>query len=118
MSTTPFPTCDPAQGIRIGDGTAGSMNTICNPYLRSDIRNVADVVNILMPFLYGIAGIILFLVIIWGGYDILFSAGNADKVNGGRMKVTSGLIGFVLLVLAYLLSQVIAYVFGLSGGIF
>ncbi|MCX7996202.1 MAG: pilin [Patescibacteria group bacterium] len=115
QNTTPFPTCNPGQGLRIGENAA--TNSICNPYLRGDIQNIGDIVNIVLPFLYGIAGVILFLVIIWGGYDILFSAGNADKVGAGRMKIISGLIGFVLLVVAYLLARIFAYMFGLSGGI-
>lgn len=105
--------CKPGQG----GSTTINGQTICNPLLGPNINSVADIINIILPFLYGIAGVILFLIMIWGGYDFLLSQGDPEKVEGARGKITAGIIGFVLLIISYVLVKIIAYVFGLQNGI-
>lgn len=81
------------------------------------INNLSDVVNKLVAFLIPVAGIILLLVLIWGGYDYLISQGNPEKIKGAQAKITTGIIGFVLLVVAYVLVRLITKIFGLDIGI-
>lgn len=82
------------------------------------IEKLSDVVNIVLAFLYPLAGILLFFYLVRGGFDFLTSGGNEEKVKSGKAKITSALIGFILLVVSYLIVRLIAYVFGLGGGIF
>lgn len=82
------------------------------------INNAGDLINVLMTFLVPFAAIILFFVLLWGGYDFLSSAGNEDKINTAKAKITAGLIGFFLLVSSYLIVSLIAQIFGLGGGLF
>lgn len=81
------------------------------------INTVGDLINTLMKFLIPLAGIILLLVLIWGGYDFLMSGGNPEKVKSAQAKITTGIIGFVLLVLSYLIVRIISFIFGLQTGI-
>jgi hypothetical protein len=90
---------------------------IKNPLLRSDITSLGDLINIGVAFLFPLAGVILFLIVIWGGFDFLFSQGDPDKISGARMKIFSGIIGFALLVIALLLVRILMYIFGLNAGI-
>lgn len=76
---------------------------------------VSKVVN---TFLIPLAGIILFLVLIWGGYDFIISRGNPEKVKSARAKITTGLIGFILLIVSYLIVRLLSEVFGLGKGLF
>jgi len=106
------PTITPgAVGLTIGG------QTLSNPLLNPNIRTIGDVVNLILPFLYGIAGIILFFVILWGGFNILLSGGESEKLESGRMQITSGIIGFVLLAVSFLLARLVTYIFGLGNGI-
>lgn len=82
------------------------------------INNVADLVNKVLSVLIPFAGIILLLVLIWGGYDFMMSQGNPEKIKSAQAKITTGIIGFILLAISYLLVRVIAVIFGLGGGIF
>ncbi len=82
------------------------------------INTIGDLINRILPFLTAFAGVILLFVFIWGGYDFITSQGNADKVKSAQAKITTGIIGFVLLIISYLLVRVIAKIFGLEGGIF
>ncbi|OGK38963.1 hypothetical protein A3F34_02860 [Candidatus Roizmanbacteria bacterium RIFCSPHIGHO2_12_FULL_44_10] len=82
------------------------------------ISSLSDVVSLVLQFLYPLAGLILFFVLVWGGYGYMTSGGVPEKVDGARGKITSGLIGFFLLVLSYFLVRFISFIFGLGEGIF
>ncbi len=82
------------------------------------INNIADLINRILPFFITAAGIILFFVFIWGGYDFISSQGNAEKIKSAQAKITTGIIGFVLLIVSYLLVRLIVRIFGLGEGIF
>lgn len=79
---------------------------------------LSDIIGLILTFLFPLAGVILFFIIIWGGYDLLMSEGEAEKLEAGRNKITSGIIGMVLLVLSYFFVRVIGFVFGVGGGLF
>ena len=98
-----------AQNINIGG------QPISGPL--KDINTVGDLINRLLSFLIPLAGIILLLVLIWGGYDFLMSGGAPDKIKSAQAKITTGLIGFFLLAFAYLIVKIIAFIFGVETGI-
>lgn len=98
-----------AQQVNIGG------QTIEGPLV--GITNLADVINRVIDFLIPIGGIILLFVMIWGGYDYLMSAGQPEKLKNAKGKITTGIIGFVLLVFSYIIVKLIAKIFGLDSGI-
>jgi succinate dehydrogenase hydrophobic anchor subunit len=76
---------------------------------------VSRVVNF---FLIPISGVILLLVFIWAGYDFMTSEGNPEKIKLAQAKITTGIIGIVLLVLAFLIVKVVELILGIRTGIF
>ncbi|HLC94520.1 MAG TPA: hypothetical protein VJH96_03055 [Patescibacteria group bacterium] len=76
---------------------------------------VADVINQVMKFLYPFAGILLFIYLVWGGYDYLLSGGSPEKVKAGKAKITSAFIGFILLILSYILARLAGKILGITG---
>jgi len=95
------------QNLTVGD------QAITGPL--DSINTVGDVVNRLTSFLIPLAGIILIFVFIWGGFDFLTSQGSPEKIKSGGAKITAGLIGFILLVLAYFITNLLAKIFGFNG---
>jgi len=85
--------------------------------LDSRINTLGDLVNRVLTFLLPMAGIVLLFVLIWGGYDYMMSQGNPEKIKSAQAKITTGLIGFFLLISSYLVVRVIAAIFGLDQGI-
>ena len=81
------------------------------------INTIGDLVNRIVQFLIPLAAVILLLVFIWGGYDFMMSQGNPEKVKSAQAKLTTGIIGLVLLLMAYALVRLISSIFGLGGGI-
>lgn len=80
-------------------------------------NNIGDIVNNVVPFIMTLAGIILFFVLMWGGLDYVTSQGSPEKLKNANAKITAGVIGFVLLVLSFLITRVLAYIFGVGQGI-
>jgi TRAP-type C4-dicarboxylate transport system permease small subunit len=76
---------------------------------------ISRVVNV---FLIPIASVILLLVFIWAGYDFMMSEGNPEKIKSAQAKITSGIIGLVLLISAFLIVRVVELILGFRSGIF
>lgn len=81
------------------------------------INNLSDVVNKVVQFLIPLSVIVLLIVFILGGYDYMMSQGNPEKIKSAQAKITTGIIGFILLLISYLLVRLISLIFGLGGGI-
>ncbi len=82
------------------------------------VSTLGDIVNKIVSLLIPLAGIILLFVLIWGGYDFMMSRGQPDKLKGAQAKITTGIIGFVLLIFAYAIVKILTSIFGLGEGIF
>lgn len=86
--------------------------------LDPDLKTIGDVVSKVTAFLIPIGAVILLFVLILGGYEFMLSQGSPDKVKAARDKITTGIIGLVIMVFAYTITQLIAYIFDLDGGLF
>ena len=69
-----------AQEIELPDGTR-----IQGP-LRSEISNVGDIINAVMPYIFAIAGMALLVMLLSAGFSFLTSAG--DPKNTGCQLVS------------------------------
>lgn len=103
------------QTLNIGEG--GGAVSIKGP-LDSSVDSLGGMITKALSFIMPMAGIALLFVLISGGYDYMMSQGNPEKVKAGQAKITSGIIGFILLIASFLIVRVIAVIFGLGGGIF
>ena len=61
----------------------------------------------LLKSVIGIAGGIAFLLMLWGGFQIITSTGNPEKLNKGKEILTSAIIGLVVIIFAVFLLQLI-----------
>ncbi len=64
-------------------------------------ETIAGVVNIVLGFL----GILATLMIIFGGFSMMISGGNADKKKGGQNAAVAGAIGLIIVLTAYAISR-------------
>lgn len=90
---------------------------ICGPVeIDGGEVTLATIINqLLYKLIFPIAGVLLFLYLVWGGYEFLLSGGNPERVKSGKAKITSAIVGFILLVFSYLIARLIALIFGLEG---
>ena len=75
---------------------------------------IADIFSALIPYIYVVAGLILLFLIIIGGIGLMTAAGNSDKIKAAQGKITAGLIGFLIIFVAYFLMQILEVVLGIK----
>jgi hypothetical protein len=68
-------------------------------------------------FVFPIAGIILFIMLIWGGVAIITASttGQQNKIDMGKKRITAALIGFLILFASYWILQLVESVLGIGG---
>jgi len=76
--------------------------------------NLGSVISTLLPYIFTLAGLILFLVIIFAGFTMFTSAGNPDKIKKAGQQLTLGIVGFVIIFASYWIAQLVGSIFGLS----
>jgi uncharacterized membrane protein len=72
------------------------------------------IINRLLPFALFIAGLILFVILIVGGFSMLTSAGSPEKMKAAQGKITSAIIGFIIIFISYWLMRILEIIFGIS----
>lgn len=75
---------------------------------------ITHLINYLLPTIFYLAGLILFVMLIVGGFGMLTSGGNPDKMKAAQGKITSAVIGFVIIFISYWLMRILEIVFGIS----
>ncbi|MBI5151532.1 MAG: hypothetical protein HZA34_03070 [Candidatus Pacebacteria bacterium] len=80
----------------------------------------ADFLNkVVLPNMYVFAGIIIFGLLIGGGLTILMSGGDPKGTEKGMQTIQTAVIGFLVILSAYWIIQVVQIVIGqpiLNGG--
>jgi len=70
------------------------------------------VVSEALKYLYPLAGLILFGIIIFAGFQYLTSAGNEEQMKKASSMLTNAIIGFVILFVSFWLMKLLQFVFG------
>ncbi len=61
-----------------------------------------------------IAGILVFVFLVWGGIQWITSGGDKGKTEEARSRITAALIGLAIVAAAWAVMQLISYFFGIS----
>lgn len=76
--------------------------------------NLGDIISKLLTYIFTLSGLVLFIFLIIGGFEMLTSAGNPESIKKAQEKITSALVGFVIIFLAYWLTQALEIIFGIQ----
>ena len=82
--------------------------------IRNKFSNLGEIISGLLPYIYVLAGLGLLLMLISGGIELMTTAGNPKKIEVARGKITSGLIGFLLVFISYFVVQLVEIILGVS----
>jgi Type IV secretion system pilin len=105
-----------AQGLQLPGQTSTIVGPLSNPLFNptgSEIT-ISYILSSAIPFVFAFAGIGLLVMLIFGGFDFLTSAGDAKKLESGKQKIVNAIIGFLIIFVAYWIVQALGIVFGLS----
>lgn len=79
-----------------------------------EYSSASSLINNILPNVYVAAGLIIFFMIVFGGFTIITGAGNKDKVADGTKTITSAIMGLLVLFASYWIIQIIQVVTGVS----
>lgn len=96
-------------GFNLGDRLFFQGSTANQEY-----ASTSDLINNVLPNIYVAAGLIIFFMIVFGGFTIIANAGNADKIKDGTKTITSAIMGLLVLFASYWIIQLIQVVTGVS----
>jgi hypothetical protein len=96
-------------GFNLGDKLLFQNSTATQEY-----AGAGSLINTLLPNIYLAAGLIIFFMIIMGGFMIISSASDPHKTEDGKKIITSAIMGLAIVICSYWIIQLIQVVTGLS----
>jgi hypothetical protein len=76
--------------------------------------NLGDIISTLLPYLFTLAGFLLLLYLIYGGFELMISTGDPKKIQEAKGKITNALVGFIIIFAAYWLVQIVSGILGIE----
>lgn len=76
--------------------------------------SIGEFVTAILPNVYLISGLILFVLFLGGGFAIMTAGGDPEKQKNGGQAITGALVGFIIIFASYWIIQIIQYVTGLE----
>ncbi len=85
-----------------------------NTAVATEYTGVGSLINNILPNIYIAGGVVIFFMIVIGGFSIVSNAGNKDKVADGSKIITSAIIGLLVLFASYWIIQIIQVITGVN----
>ena len=79
-----------------------------------DTSTLGGIIGSFLPYILTIAGLILFGMLIMGGFTMLSGAADKESQEKGQKQVTSAIIGFLIIFLAYWIAQILQIIFKIN----
>ena len=83
----------------------------CTEYGNCTICDVMKLLATIMQWLLSTIAAMALFFLIYGGFDLLTSGGNPEKIDGGKKKILGSIIGLVIVLAAYGLIGAILVIF-------
>ncbi len=80
----------------------------------SQFSDIGTLVSILLSNAIVVAGIILVFIIVFAGINMISGSGDAQKVDQAKQVLTAGIIGFIVVVLAFFIVRLVESSLGVS----
>lgn len=69
----------------------------------AQISDIVDVIGNFIKILTPIAAVAFLIMLIWGGYQLIFSGGDPKAAAGARTTLTFAIIGVLLVIVSWLI---------------
>jgi len=80
----------------------------------TEFSKPAGILSRALFFAFPIAGLILFVMLIWAGFEMLSGASTKKSLDAGKQRATSAIIGFFLLFVSYWIARLLEVIFGIT----
>ena len=96
----------------VGDSGASQAIEAANP-VPAGLRTLGGIINTVMSTVIVVGGLILLVMIIYGGFIMLTSVDNPEKSATGKKILTTAFAGFFILFAAYWIAQALEVILGI-----
>lgn len=105
-------TYDPLEGpTALTFDTLNPLRVLGSPFA-DQLSSPGGIVSRVLVFAFPLAGLILFVMLVWGGFEIMLGAASQKMVDAGKQRITAAIVGFLLLFSSYWITQIIEVIFG------
>lgn len=104
-------------GTSVTNGCQGFIDCLSNisgPNLNPEFTEqglIGKIISAFLPAILGIAGFVTVIIIIISGIQFVTSGGNPEAAAAARGRLTFAIIGFVIIVLAFAILQIVDQIF-------
>lgn len=101
------------------NGVTSGVFSALNPLGESqgvdeDLSTPRGIISRIFVFGFPLAGFILFIMLIWGGFETLSGAADKKSLDAGRQRITAAVFGFLMLFASYWIIQIVEYIFNVT----
>ncbi|MEI6690681.1 MAG: hypothetical protein WCL07_02950 [bacterium] len=84
--------------------------------LKAELYNntLGGIVSYFLPYVLTLAGMILFGMLVAGGFSMLAGAADKEAQEKGKHMITNAFMGFIIIFLAYWIAQILQVIFKVS----
>ena len=79
--------------------------------LKSGNDSLVGIIGNILPTILTIAGLILFGMLLSGGFSMLAGAADKESQEKSKKQITSALLGFFIIFLSYWIAQILQVIF-------
>lgn len=72
----------------------------------------------IMNYVFGAAAIALLVYLVLGGLQMMTAQGEPKAMQAAQAKITNALLGFVIVIVAFVVVQLVAQLFGIQNTLF
>jgi len=95
-----------------------SLRNIEVPGFDTELTDIGVIVSRAVPWVFGLAGILLLIMLVAGGFSLMVSAGDPKAAASAKGKLTGALIGFLIIFCAFWIVQILQAILGIETGLF
>lgn len=88
--------------------------TITDSPYKEQLSTPGGIISRALEFIFPLAGLVLFVMIVWGGFEMLSTAASKKSMDAGRQRITYAIIGYILLFASYWIIRIMEMMFGVN----
>ncbi|MBP9817474.1 hypothetical protein KBC75_01795 [Candidatus Shapirobacteria bacterium] len=88
--------------------------TIPQDAVSQKFTTTGSIISGILPYILWVAGISMMFMLISGGLTLMTAAGDQGKTKEGYGKLSAGMIGFLIVIMAYFVTQIVELVLGIK----
>lgn len=89
-------------------------STMRNEFQNFGATNIGAIINLVIPYVFVVAGLILLFMLIIGGIGMMLGANNENAVKKAQGQITNALLGFLMLFISYWIVQIVEAILGIT----